>query len=112
MASSIPKASNLGHTHHTQFNKINLRPTDHLKYCPAWTAGQKKDQPKKQQRRLVITNHIKNLAKKRRTTGKKRKEAAGNDGFPSIPEEDEINEGLDLRPANVKDQKEGEIGSA
>ena len=92
--------------------KTNSRPTDHLKYCPAWTAGQKKGRPKKQQRRLGITNHIKNLAKKRRTTGKKRKEAAGNDGFPSIPEEDEIGEGLDLKPAHVKDQKEGKIGSA
>ncbi len=59
-----------------------------------------------------ITNHIKNSAKKRRTTGKKRKEAAGNDGFPSIPEQDEINEGLDLKPAHVKDQNKGEIGSA
>ena len=28
--------------------KMNSRPTDHLKYCPAWTAGQKKGQPKKQ----------------------------------------------------------------
>ncbi len=45
-------------------------------------------------------------------TGKKWKEAAGNDGFPSIPEEDEINEGLDLKPAHVQDQKEGKIGSA
>jgi hypothetical protein len=61
---------------------------------------------------LGITNHIKNSAKKRRTTGKKSKEAAGNDGFPSIPEEDEIGEGLDLKPAHVKDQKEGKIGSA
>ena len=92
--------------------KTNSRPTDHLKYCPAWTAGQKKGRPKKQQQRLGITNHIKNLAKKRRTTGKKRKEAAGNDGFPSIPEEDKINEGLDLKPVHVKDQKGGEIGSA
>ncbi len=92
--------------------KTNLRPTDHVKYCPAWTAGQKKGRPKKQQQRLGITDHIKNLAKKRRTTGKKRMEAAGNDGFPSIPEEDEIDEGLDLKPAHVKNQKEGKIGRA
>jgi hypothetical protein len=51
--------------------KTNSRPTDHLKYFPAWTAGQKKGWPKKQQRRLGITDHIKNSAKKRRTTGKK-----------------------------------------
>ncbi len=92
--------------------KTNSGPTDHLKYCPAWTAGQKKGQPKKQQQWLGITNHIKDSAKKRRTTRKKRKEAAGNDGFPSIPEGVEINECLDLKPAHVKDQKEGEIGSA
>ena len=101
-------------TTHITLNSIktNSRPTDHLKYCPAWTAGQKKGQPKKQQQRLGITDHIKNLAKKRRTSGKKRKEATGNDGFPSIPEEDEIDEGLDLKPAHVTDQKEGKIGSA
>jgi hypothetical protein len=92
--------------------KTNSRPTDHLKYFPAWTAGQKKGRPKKQQQRLGITNHINNLAKKRRTTGKKRNEAAGNDGFPSILEEDKINEGLALKPAYVKDQKEGKIDSA
>jgi hypothetical protein len=68
--------------------KTNSSPTDHLKYCPAWTVGQKKGCPKKQQHRLGITNHIQNLAKKRRRTGKKRKDAAGNAGFPSIPEED------------------------
>jgi hypothetical protein len=67
---------------------------------------------KETERWLGITNHIKNSAKKKRTTGKKRKEAAGNDGFPSIPEEDEIDEGSDLKPAHVKDQKEGKIGSA
>jgi hypothetical protein len=101
-------------TTHITLNSIktNSRPTDHLKYCPAWTVGQKKGRPKKQQRRLGITDHIKNSAKKRRTTGKKRKEAAGNDGFPSILAEDEIDEGLDLKPAHVKDQKEGKIGSA
>jgi hypothetical protein len=71
MASSIPKGSNLRHTHHTNSIKTNSRQTDHLKYCPAWTAGQKKGRPKKQQRRLGITDHIKNSAKKRRTTGKK-----------------------------------------
>ncbi len=92
--------------------KTNSRPTDHLKYCPAWTAGQEKDRPKKQQQRLGITNHIKNSSKKRRTTGKKRKEAAGNDGFPSIPGEDKIDEGFDSKPAHVKVQKEGKIGSA
>ncbi len=92
--------------------KTNLRKTDHLKYCPAWTAGQKKGCPKKQQRQLGITDHIQNLAKKRWRTGKKRKDAAGNAGFPSIPEEDEINEGFDLKPVHVKDQKKGKIGSA
>jgi hypothetical protein len=92
--------------------KTNSSPTDHLKYCPAWTAGKKKGCPKKKQRGLGITYHIQNLAKKRRRTGKKRKDAAGNAGFPSIPEEDEIKEGLDLKPAHVKDQKEAEIGSA
>jgi hypothetical protein len=112
MASSIPKGSNLRHTQHTQFNKTNSRPTDHLKYWPVWTVGQRKGRPKKQQQWLRITEHIKNSAKKRRTTRKKRKEAAGNGGFPSKPEEDEINEGLDLKPAHVKDQKEGEFGSA
>jgi hypothetical protein len=66
--------------------------------------GQKKGRPKKQQCWLEITNHIQNLAKKRRRTGKKRKDAAGNAGFPSIPEEDEINEGLDLKPVHLKDQ--------
>ncbi len=92
--------------------KTNSTPTDHLKYCLAWTAGQKKGRPKKQQCRLRITDHIQNLAKKRRRTGKKRKDAAGNAGFPSIPEEEEIEEGFDLKPAHVKDQKETEIGSA
>jgi hypothetical protein len=61
---------------------------------------------------LGITNHIQNLAKKRRRTGKKRKDAAGNAGFPSILEEEEIEEGLDLKPSHVKDQKEAEIGIA
>jgi hypothetical protein len=58
---------------HIRLNSIktNLRPTDHLKYCPAWTAGQKKGWLKKQQRWLGITNHIKNSAKKRRTTRKR-----------------------------------------
>ncbi len=92
--------------------KTNLTPTDHLKYCPAWTAGQKKGCPKKQQRRFGITDHIQNSAKKKRRTGKKRKDAAGNAGFPSIPEKEEIKEGLDLKPAHVKDQKEAKIGSA
>ncbi len=92
--------------------KTNSRPTDHLKYCPAWTAGQKTGQLKKQQQRLGIANHIKNSAKKRRTTVKTRKEAAGDDGFPSIPEEDKIDEGLDLKPVHVTDQKECKIGSA
>ncbi len=91
-----------------------MRNTHHtnLKYCPAWTVGQKKGRPKKQQCRLGITNHIQNLAKKKPRTGKKRKDAAGNAGFPSIPEEEEIEEGLDLKPAHVKDQKEAKIGSA
>jgi hypothetical protein len=99
---------------HITLNSIKtiLRPTDHLKYCPVWTAEQKKGRPKKQQQRLGITDHIKNLAKKRRTSGKKRKEATGNDGFPSILEEDKIDEGLDLKPVHVKDKKEGKIGSA
>jgi hypothetical protein len=92
--------------------KTNLSPADHLKHCPAWTAGQKKGRPKKQQRWLGITDHIQNLAKKRQRTGKKRKDAAGNAGFPSIPEEDEIEEGFDLKPAHVMDQKEAKIGSA
>ena len=92
--------------------KTTLRPTDHLKYYPAWTAGQKKGRPKKQQRRLGITNHIQNMAKRRRRTGKKRKDAAGNAGFPSIPDKAEIKEGFDLKPAHVKDQKEAKIGSA
>jgi hypothetical protein len=61
---------------------------------------------------LGITNHIQNSAKKRRRTGKKRKDAAGNAGFPSIPEEDNIKEGFNLKPAHVKDQKEAKIGSA
>jgi hypothetical protein len=62
---------------------------------------------------LGITDHIQNSAKKRLRTGKKRKDDAGNAGFPSIPEEEEIKEGLDLKPAvHVKDQKEAEIGSA
>ncbi len=74
--------------------------------------GAEERSAKETEQRLGITNHIKNLAKKGRRTGKKRKEAAGNDGFPSIPEEDEIDEGLDLKPAHVKDQKEGKIGSA
>jgi hypothetical protein len=91
---------------------MNLTPTDHLKYCPAWTAWQKKGRPKKQQCRLGITDHIQNLAKKRRRTGKKRKDAAGNAGFPSIPEEEKIKKGLDLKPAHVKDQKEAKIGCA
>ncbi len=101
-------------TTHITLNSIktNSRPTDHLKYCPVWTAGQKKGCPKKQQQRLGITDHIQNLAKKRRMTGKKRRDAAGNAGFPSIPEEDKIDEGFDLKPAHVKDQKEGKIGSA
>jgi hypothetical protein len=42
--------------------------------------------------------------------GRKRKDVAGNAGFPSIPKEDEINEGFDLKPAHAKDQKEGKIG--
>jgi hypothetical protein len=92
--------------------RTNSSPTDHLKYCPAWTAGQKKGHQKKQQCRLGITNHIQNSAKKRWRTGKKRKDAAGNAGFPSIPEEDKIEEGFDLKPAHVKDQKEAEIASA
>jgi hypothetical protein len=92
--------------------KTNSSQTDHLKYCPAWTVGQKKGRPKKQQRRLGITDHIHNSAKKRRRNGKKRKKAAGNAGFPSILEEDKIKEGFDLKPAHVKDQKEAEIGSA
>ena len=92
--------------------KTNSSSTDPLKYCPAWTAGQKKGCPKKQQRQLGITDHIQSSAKKRQRNGKKRKDAAGNAGFPSIPEEDEIEEGLDLKPAHVKDQKEAEIGSA
>jgi hypothetical protein len=92
--------------------KTNSSPTNHFKYCPAWTAGQKKGRLKKQQRRLRITYHIQNSAKKRQRTGKKRKDAAGNAGFPSIPEEDEIKEGFDLKPAHVKDQKEVKIGSA
>jgi hypothetical protein len=74
--------------------------------------GQKKGCPKKQQHRLGITDHIQNLAKKRRRTGKKRKDATGNAGFPSILEEDKIEEEFDLKPAHVKDQKEAEIGSA
>jgi hypothetical protein len=74
--------------------------------------GAEEGSAKKQQRWLGITDHIKNLTKKRRTTGKKRKEAAGNDGFPTIPEEDDINEGLDLKHVHVKDQKEGKIGTA
>jgi hypothetical protein len=41
---------------------------------------------------LGITNHIQNLAKKRQRTGKKRKDAAPNAGFPSILEEDKIEE--------------------
>jgi hypothetical protein len=61
---------------------------------------------------LGITDHIQNSAKKRQRTGKKRKDAAGNAGFPSILEEDEIEEGFDLKPAHVQDQKEAEIGSA
>jgi hypothetical protein len=61
---------------------------------------------------LGITNHIQNLAKKRWRTGKKRKDAAGNAGSPSIPEEEEIEEGLDFKPAHVNDQKEAKIGSA
>jgi hypothetical protein len=52
------------------------------------------------------------LAKKRRRTGKKRKDATGNAESPSIPEEDKIDDGFDLRPAHVKDRKEGKIGSA
>jgi hypothetical protein len=92
--------------------KTNSSPTDHLKYCPAWTAGQKKGRPKKQQCRLGITDHIQNLAMKRQRNGKKRKDAADNAGFQSIPEEDEIEEGFDLKPARVKDQKEADIGSA
>ncbi len=91
---------------------MNSSPTDHLKYCPAWTVGQKKGCPKKQQCQLGITDHIQNLAKKRRRIGKKRKDAAGNAGFPSILEEDKIKEGFDLKPAHVKDQKEAKIGSA
>jgi hypothetical protein len=50
---------------------------------------------------LGITNHIQNLAKKRRRNGKKRKDATGNAGFPSIPEEDKIGGGFDLKPAHV-----------
>ncbi len=92
--------------------KTNSRPTDHLKYCPGWTVRQKKGCPKKQQRWLGITDHIQKLAKKRRRTGKKRKDAAGNAGFPSIPKEDKIKEGFDLKPAHVKDQKVAKIGSA
>jgi hypothetical protein len=92
--------------------KTNSSPTDHLKYCPAWTAGQKKGRLKKQQRRLGITNHIQNSAKERQRTGKKSNDAAGNAGFSSIPEEDEVKEGFDLKPAHVKDQKKAEIGSA
>ncbi len=92
--------------------KTNSTPTDNLKCCPAWTGRQKKGRPKKQQRRLGIADHIQNLAKKKRRTGKKRKDAAGNASFQSIPEEEEIKEGLDLKPAHVKDQKEAKIGSA
>ncbi len=92
--------------------KTNSRPTDRLKYCLAWTAGQKKGCPKKQQCRLGITDHIKNFATKRRKTGKKRKDATCNVGLPSIVEEDKIDEGIDLKPAHVKDKKEGKIGSA
>ena len=112
MASSIPRGSNLRNTHHTNINKDKIKPNDHLKYCPAWTVGQKKGRPKKQQCRLGITDHIQNLAMKRQRNGKKRKDAADNAGFPSIPEEDEIEEGFDLKPARVKDQKEADIGSA
>jgi hypothetical protein len=92
--------------------KTNSSPTDHLKYCSVWTAGQKKGCPKKQQRQLGITDHIQSSAKKRQRNGKKRKDAAGNAGFPSIPEEDKIKEGFVLKPVHVKDQKEAEIGSA
>ena len=91
---------------------MNSSPTDHLKYCPAWTAGQKKGCPKKQQRQLGITDHIQNSAKKRQRTGKKRNDAAGNAEFQSIPEENEIKEGFDLKPVHVKEQKEAKIGSA
>jgi hypothetical protein len=92
--------------------KTNSSPTDHLKYCPAWTAGKKKGCPKKQQRWLGITNHIQNSAKKRRRTGKKRQDAACNAWFLSIPEEVEIEERFDLKPVHVKDQTEAKIGSA
>ncbi len=51
--------------------KTNSSPTDHFKYCPGWTAGQKKGHLKKQQCWLVITNHIQNSAKKRQRTGKR-----------------------------------------
>ncbi len=112
MVSSISRGSNLRNTITLTSIKTNLSLTDHLKYCLAWTVGQKKGRPKKQQRWLGITNHIQNSAKKRRRTGKKRKDAAGNAGFPSIPEEDNIKEGFNLKPAHVKDQKEAKIGSA
>jgi hypothetical protein len=58
---------------------------------------------------LGITDHIQNSAKKRQRTGKKRKDAAGNAGFPSIPEEDKIKEGFDLKPAHVKDQRKQKL---
>ncbi len=90
--------------------KAKSQPVDNIRYCPAWTAGQKKGHPKKEQRHLGITDHIQNASKKRkrgrRSVGSTERDAK----LQSILEDEEAANVLDnLRPVEGQDEKEGEI---
>jgi hypothetical protein len=112
MASSIPRGSNLRNTHHTNINKDKLEPNWPLQVLPGVDCRAEEGSPK--ETAMLVGDHQPHseLGKEEAKDWKKRKDAASNAGFPSIMEEDKIEEGFALKPAHVKDQKEAEIGSA
>ncbi len=90
--------------------KAKSQPVDNIRYCPAWTAGQKKGRPKKEQRHLGIADHIQNASKKRKQGGRSVGSAERDAKLQSILEDEEAANVLDnLKPVEGQDGKEGEI---
>ena len=80
---------------------------EHIRYCPTWSAPNKKGRPKNNVRKLGISDHIKQA-------GAKRRKKKDNVPLPVIGEENEDDACIEIIgefDLKKEDKKDGVVGS-